>query len=91
MEIEFEQTIEIEDHEIKAVVVAVADMNEDTIGNLSCKHLMSTVSFIEAINLNIYDASGNNITQKLRDKYPLEFLHIELKAEEKILETHYDD
>ena len=87
MSAEFEYELEIEGHVIKAYIEADGSIHTDNnYGADADGNRGVTRHFLEDFTFKITDARGNDITDKLREKFSMEYQWAEEAAEEKLWE-----
>ena len=86
--IEFEYDIELENHTIKATVNADAKIWDENYGADADGNRGEMRTFIDDLEVTIFDNNGNDITEKVENRYKFTFISISEEAEEKLMEAY---
>ena len=88
--IEFEHDLDLNGHTLQTNVHAEASIWRENYGEDADGNRGEMRTFIDDVEIKVFDLRGNDITQKLKNNHDFEFTYLLEKAEEKLYEDYQE-
>lgn len=88
--VEFEYTLEFDNHTIQATVQAEAHIFEENYGADADGNRGEIRTFMDDLEVWVFDQKGNDISDKIQNKYKYLWTAIEEEAETVLMEAYND-